>query len=200
MREVSARELKKILGVTNQTIYNWRRAGKISFKQLNKRNFIYDLDSVYNMNLMNTKQVIAYCRVSSSKQKDDLIRQEESIREFARVNGVKIDNFYSEIGSGMSQNRKIFNKIIEDVCQNKISRIYITFKDRLTRFGFGYFERLFSRFGCEIVILNSTSEITFEQELTQDLIAIIHHFSMKMYSNRRQKLEEFAKDLEDENN
>lgn len=200
MREVSARELKKILGVTNQTIYNWRRAGKISFKQLNKRNFIYDLDSVYNMNLMNTKQVIAYCRVSCSKQKDDLIRQEESIREFARVNGVKIDNFYSEIGSGMSQNRKIFNKIIEDVCQNKISKIYITFKDRLTRFSFGYFERLFSRFGCEIVILNSTSEITFEQELTQDLIAIIHNFSMKMYSNRRQKLEEFAKDLEDENN
>ena len=37
-------------------------------------------------------------------------------------------------------------------------------------------------------------------ELTQDLIAIIHHFSMKMYSNRRQKLKEFAKDLEDENN
>lgn len=198
MRYVGSRELKKILGVTNQTVYNWRKAGKISFKQVNKRNFVYDIDSVLNQNLMSTKQVIAYCRVSNSKQKDDLIRQEESIREYARVNGIKIDNFYSEIASGMNEDRKFFNKIIEDVCQNKISKIYITYKDRLTRFGFKYFERLFSKYGCEIVILNSTSETTFEQELTQDLISIIHHFSMKMYSNRRQKFKELAKELENE--
>lgn len=147
---------------------------------------------------MSTKQVVAYCRVSNSKQKDDLIRQEESIREYARVNGIKIDNFYSEIASGMNEDRKFFNKIIEEVCQNKIAKIYITFKDRLTRFGFKYFERLFEKYGCEIVVLNSTSEITFEQELTQDLISIIHHFSMKMYSNRRQKFKELAKELENE--
>lgn len=198
MRYVGSRELKKILGVTNQTVYNWRKAGKISFKQVNKRNFVYDIDSVLNQNLMTTKQVVAYCRVSNSKQKDDLIRQEESIREYARVNGVKIDAFYSEIASGMNEDRKFFNKIIEEVCQNKIAKIYITFKDRLTRFGFKYFERLFSKYGCEIIVLNSTSETTFEQELTQDLISIIHHFSMKMYSNRRQKFKELAKELENE--
>ena len=199
MRYVGSRELKKILGVTNQTVYNWRKAGKISFKQVNKRNFVYDIDSVLNQNLMSTKQVVAYCRVSNSKQKDDLIRQEESIREYARVNGIKIDAFYSEIVSGMNEDRKFFNKIIEEVCQNKIAKIYITFKDRLTRFGFKYFERLFSKYGCEIVVLNSTSETTFEQELTQDLISIIHHFSMKMYSNRRQKFKELARELENEN-
>ena len=199
MRYVGSRELKKILGVTNQTVYNWRKAGKISFKQVNKRNFVYDIDSALNQNLMSTKQVVAYCRVSNSKQKDDLIRQEESIREYARVNGIKIDAFYSEITSGMNEDRKFFNKIIEEVCQNKIAKIYITFKDRLTRFGFKYFERLFNKHGCEIVVLNSTSETTFEQELTQDLISIIHHFSMKMYSNRRQKFKELARELENEN-
>lgn len=198
MRYVGSRELKKILGVTNQTVYNWRKAGKILFKQVNKRNFVYDIDSVLNQNLMSTKKVVAYCRVSNSKQKDDLIRQEESIREYARVNGIKIDNFYSEIASGMNEDRKFFNKIIEDVCQNKISKIYITYKDRLTRFGFKYFERFFEKYGCEIIVLNSTSEITFEQELTQDLISIIHHFSMKMYSNRRQKFNGLAKEIENE--
>lgn len=198
MRYVGSRELKKILGVTNQTVYNWRKAGKISFKQVNKRNFVYDIDSVLNQNLMSTKQVVAYCRVSNSKQKDDLIRQEESIREYARINGIKIDNFYSEIASGMNEDRKFFNKIIEDVCQNKVSKIYITYKDRLTRFGFKYIERLFEKYDCEIVVLNSTSETTFEQELTQDLISIIHHFSMKMYSNRRQKFKELARELENE--
>lgn len=200
MRYVGSRELKKILGVTNQTVYNWRKAGKISFKQVNKRNFVYDIDSVLNQNLMSTKQVVAYCRVSNPKQKDDLIRQEESIREYARINGIKIDAFYSEIASGMNEDRKFFNKIIEDVCQNKVSKIYITYKDRLTRFGFKYFERLFGKYGCEIVVLNSTSETTFEQELRQDLISIIHHFSMKMYSNRRQKFKELARELENENN
>ena len=199
MQEVTSRQLKKILGITNQTVYNWRKAGKIKFRQVNQRNFMYDLDSVFNQNLMSTKQVVAYCRVSNSKQKDDLLHQEESIREYARLNGIKIDNFYSEIASGMNEDRKFFNKIIDEVTQNKISKIYITFKDRLTRFGFEYFNKLFKKFGCDIVVLNSTSETTFEEELTQDLISIIHHFSMKMYSNRRKRIKEMIKVLNDEN-
>jgi predicted site-specific integrase-resolvase len=45
-----------------------------------------------------------------------------------------------------------------------------------------------------------TEEKDFQEELTEDLIAIIHHFSMKMYSNRRKELKnkllsEIEKDL-----
>ena len=61
-------------------------------------------------------------------------------------------------------------------------------KDRLTRFGYGYLENLFKHFGTKIVHINSSSEEDFQQELTEDIISIIHHFSMKMYSNRRKIL------------
>ena len=197
MRWITAKQIKKELGITSQTLCNWKRGNKIDFKQINARNFLYDIDSLVSINLNKKRKIVAYSRVSNSKQKDDLIRQEESIRKYASGNGIIINEFYSEIASGMNEDRKIFNKLLEQVIEGDIYKIYITFKDRLTRFGFGYFEKLFKKFDCEIVVLNSTSETTFEQELTQDLISIIHHFSMKMYSNRRNKLKEIAKELED---
>lgn len=199
MRWVNAKQLKKEIGITNQTLYNWRKENKVAYKELNQRTFLYDIDTVFGRNLVTTKKSVAYSRVSNSKQRDDLLRQEETIREYASKNGIKIDEYYKEIASGMNENRKEFNKIIEQVIENKINKIYITYKDRLTRFGFSYFENLFKKFNCEIIVLNSTNETTFEQELTQDLISIIHYFSMKMYSNRRSKLKELAKVLEDEN-
>ena len=199
MRWVNSRQLKKEIGITNQTLYNWRKENKVIYKEINKRTFLYDIDTVFGRNLVTTKKSIAYSRVSNSKQRDDLLRQEESIREYASKNGIKIDEYYKEIASGMNENRKEFNKIIEQVIENKINKIYVTYKDRFTRFGFSYFENLFKKFNCEIIVLNSTNETTFEQELTQDLISIIHHFSMKMYSNRRAKLKELTKALEDEN-
>lgn len=199
MRWVTARQLKKEIGITSQTLYNWRKEGKITYKELNKRTFLYDIDTVFGRNLVTTKLSIAYSRVSNSKQRDDLIRQEESIRDYAIKNGIKIDEFYKEIASGMNEERKQFNKVIEMVVEGKVNKIYITYKDRLTRFGFSYFENLFKKFNCEIIVLNNTSETTFEQELTQDLISIIHHFSMKMYSNRRSKLRKIVEELENEN-
>ena len=83
------------------------------------------------------------------------------------------------------------------VINNEINKIFIAYKDRLTRFGFDYFFNLFKKFDVEIVTLNNPiDEVNLEQELTEDLISIIHHFSMKMYSNRRKKLKEIQKELE----
>ena len=73
----------------------------------------------------------------------------------------------------------------------------LSYKDRLSRFGFSYFEKLFEKYGCTIEYLGSTDEKTYEQELTEDLISIIHHFSMKMYSSRRTKLKEVEKILKE---
>lgn len=113
MRWVNSRQLKKEIGITNQTLYNWRKENKVIYKEINKRTFLYDIDTVFGRNLVTTKKSIAYSRVSNSKQRDDLLRQEESIREYASKNGIKIDEYYKEIASGMNENRKEFNKIIE---------------------------------------------------------------------------------------
>ena len=96
----------------------------------------------------------------------------------------------------MNENRNDFNELIKAVTEYKINNIYITYKDRLTRFGFNYFETFFDLFDTKIVTLNNIEQESIEQELTEDLISIIHHFSMKMYSNRRKQLRKIQKKIE----
>jgi len=89
-------------------------------------------------------------------------------------------------------------KLIEDIIDYKIDTVYITYKDRLTRFGFKCFENLFDKYNTQIVVLNNTvNQDNFEKELTEDLISIIHHFSMKMYSNRKKQLKKIEKEVKE---
>ena len=97
----------------------------------------------------------------------------------------------------MNDNRRELNKLINFVLEYKVKNIYITYKDRLTRFRFDFYKNIFNQLGCSIIVINNlVNEESTEQELTEDLISISHHFSMKMYSNRRKKLKEMAKELE----
>lgn len=143
-----------------------------------------------------TKKNVGYARVSNTKQKDDLTRQETIIREFMSKNGIIVDGFFTDIASGMNENRANFNKLIDECFEGKIQKIFITFKDRFTRFGFGYLEQMLKKLGVEIIVLNASKEEDFQQELTQDLVSVIHHFSMKLYSNRRKKLKEIASEMQ----
>lgn len=144
---------------------------------------------------MSLQDFLVYDKIDQKVQK-----QEQIIKEYMIKNGIKVDKIYKEIASGMNENRKEFNNLISDVQDNKIDKIFISYKDRLSRFGFSYFENFFKKYNTEIIVLNATDETNFEQELTEDLISIIHHFSMKMYSNRRKKLKEIEEQLKNENN
>lgn len=111
---------------------------------------------------------------------------------FCLSNGIQLDEIYKEIASGMNDNRKELNRLIDDVISEKIQSVYISFKDRLTRFGFDYLKNLFARYDTEIVVLDNFEESnkSFQEELTEDLISVIHYFSMKLYSNRKKKFKE----------
>ena len=141
---------------------------------------------------------IIYCRVSNTKQQSDLKRQETILREYCVSNGIIPDKVISDIASGMNENRKGLQELINLVKDGKVKTVYISYKDRLTRFGFDYFVYLFNLFGTEIKVVNLTSEEDFQQELTQDFISILHHFSMKLYSNRRKELKKLKSDMESE--
>lgn len=192
----SAKEIKEIFKITSQTLNNWRRNGQIKYNKINSRNILYDIDSVNSFNENKSTRInIIYSRVSQNKQKNDLLKQTQILTDYANANGYKIGKIYEEIASGMNENRKQFDEIIDQVIQHKINKIFVTYKDRLTRFGFGYFENLFKKYNTEIVVLNEENNTTFEEEMVQDLISIIHYFSMKMYSNRRKILKKVEKEL-----
>lgn len=193
----TAKEIKQLFKITNQTLNNWRRAGKIKYQQINERNFVYDLSSLNCYHEEQHPRInVIYARVSNTKQSQDLEKQKNLLADFANKNGYTVGVVLEEIASGMNENRVKFNQLIDMVLERKVNKIFISYKDRLTRFGFSYFDNLFKKFDTEIIVLNDESVNSFEQELTDDLISIIHHFSMKIYSNRRKLLRKIKKELE----
>lgn len=199
MNYVTAKEAKNILKINATTLKSWKDKGILSYKKLSDKKILYDIDSVLNnSDMVDNRLNVIYARVSNTKQHNDLLNQIELVKSFCITNGIKISKVYQDIASGMNENRKDFNILINDVISGKIKNIYISFKDRLTRFGFDYFKNLFQKYNVNIIILDELEESnkTFQDELTEDLISIIHHFSMKLYSNRRKKLKEIEKILE----
>lgn len=201
---MKAKEVRSILGITQQTLYNWTKEGKIKFHKISDHLNIYDDNSVYaligNKQNKRNRKIISYSRVSTQNQKEQLKEQTQRIYDSCISRGIKLDEQLEDIKSGMSEDRPNFQKLIQMVVKNEVELVVIENKDRLIRFGYSTIESIFKYFGTKIMVLNDTIENkTYEQELTEDLISIIHYFTMKSYSHRR-KLNKLRKDIETENN
>ena len=201
---MKAKEVLKLLGITQQTLWNWSKSGKIKVvSKLSRTYNEYDDDSVYALIGQKSKKknrlVISYARVSTQKQKKQLDEQNQRIYDSCISRGLKLDKQFSDIKSGMSNDRKDFQEILRLIIQGEVELLIIENKDRLVRFGYEILEQIFKYFGTKILVLNDILENkTYEQELTEDLISIIHYFTMKNYSHRR-KLNKLRRELENNN-
>ena len=165
-------------GLTYQTAYNLFKKnllpGKIT--QLPTGTILID-DSLPSKNL----PTYIYCRVSSYNKKEDLDRQEARCIHFCEQNGWQIEKVIKEVASGMNDNRKKLSSILT----NSPKRIVVEHKDRLTRFGFNYFDKLLSLLGYELIVINRDSED--EKDLVKDLISVITYFCCKLYGLQKGK-------------
>ena len=132
------------------------------------------------------KKIVAYARVSSNHQKNDLKNQLSFIRNNTNAKGLILDEELSDIGSGLNYKRYNWNKLLDLVDQNKVDQIYITYKDRFVRFGFDWFNEFCKKHGCTIIVLNNI-DTSPEQEIINDLISIIHAFASRVYGLRKYK-------------
>lgn len=202
MNYVSPKIIKQECQISYMTLKRWKDKGKIKYKKLSEKKILYDIDSIFKKsNEQNNRKNVIYARVSTTSQKSNLDRQIELIKSYMLSNGIKVDEIYSEIASGLNEDRQELNRLIQDIKENKISNIYVSFKDRLTRFGFNYFKNIFAMYNTNIIILDEQEETNkdFQQELVEDLISIVHHYSTKLYSNRRKKMKEIENLLNDKN-
>ena len=121
-----------------------------------------------------------YARVSTKKQVDDLSRQLEFLKqpEYSEYTVI------TDIASGINFQRKGLSTLLDACLQNVIGEIVVAHKDRLCRFGFELIERLVSKAGGKITVLQKDDDKTCEQELTDDLLAIIHVFSCRQMGKR----------------
>ena len=185
---MKASRAREVLNVTQQTLCNYVKQGKLHPLRKSKTHYEYDDDEVYALIGKNRPErvVVSYARVSLAKQKDDLIRQQERIYNYAVSNGYTLSEQISDIRSGMEfEKRKGFQRLLNMVVEHKVSAVIVENRDRLVRFGFELIERMFALEGVKIIVMSEVENRTYEQELTDDLLSIIHFYSMKAYSNRR---------------
>jgi putative resolvase len=193
-RSYSPREAGRILGVTTHTIQVWDRQGKIRCIRLpTGRRRIPESEIRRLLNISEQRKEAIYARVSSHNQKSDLDKQVQLLHNRAPQAEV-----YSDIKSGLNFRRKNLLKLLDDVINRRVSRIYVTYEDRLARFGFDLLCWICSKYGTEIVVVNGKEAISPQEELVQDLIAIITSFSAKLYglgSHKTKKLLQTVKEV-----
>ena len=96
----------------------------------------------------------------------------------------------------MNYNKKGFLCLLELIVNGQISRLVLTHKDRLLRFGAEIIFRLCELKGIEIVIINKGEQPSFEEELTQDVMKIMTVFCAKLYGHRSHKSKKMAEEIE----
>lgn len=181
-------EFGEKIGKSVQTLRRWDRDGTLKAKRTPTGHRYYDDDDVrrYLGIKQSKRKTVVYCRVSSHNQKDDLESQIRAMETFCLSSGVAVDEWIQEIADGMNFKRKKFLKIMGEITDGKIEKLIIAHKDRLARFGFDFFAYTAAEHGCELVVVNQES-LSPQQEMVEDLMAIIHTFSCRLYGLRKYK-------------
>ena len=194
-RFVKIGEAAKLLGVSVQALRNWEVEGKIipSHRTPGGQR-IYDLAKLLGVNDL-TYPTIAYARVSSSDQKKDLERQHAVLEAFCNKNGWQTE-IIRDLGSGMNYNKQGLGRLLELMVHGQMSRLVITHKDRLLRFGAEIVFRICELKGIEVVIINKSKQPSFEEELTRDVMEIMTVFCAKLYGRRSHKSKKMAEEID----
>ena len=194
-RFIKIGEAAKLLGVNPQTLRRWEEGGVITpAKRTPKGTRLYSLQELLGVNDL-TSPTIGYARVLRSDQKEDLERQHAVLEAFCNKNGWQTE-IIRDFGSGMNSNKKGFLRLLELVVEGQMSRLVITHKDRLLRFGAEIVFRICELKGIEVVIINKGEQPTFEEELTRDVMEIMTVFCAKLYGRRSQKSKKMAEKIE----
>ena len=186
---LSIKEASEFLGVSIDTLRRWERTGKITSLRTEGGHRRYEKKELIKFkkdDSLEHRITIAYCRVSSSDQKEDLQRQIENVSQYCIANGYQFQ-VISDLGSGLNYNKKGLRELIELICSNQIERIVVNYKDRLIRFGFELIEQLCGIYNVRIEVINLTEDKTYEEELVEDVLSVITVFSAKLYGSRSHK-------------
>ena len=182
-------EVAKRLGLHPLTVRRWvNRSAKLAPCLSGGRRAFQSRRSNGGWREQRAGIVILYARVSGHEQKEDLQRQVLHLEQWALVarTGQKTLTL-TDIGSGLDTERKNLQRLLALVQDYQVAEVVVTCSDRLTRFGLSYLRSLFSGYGVTLTMLHPDDEKTPEQELTEDLLAIIASFAGRLYGLRSRK-------------
>jgi putative resolvase len=185
---MKANEVLNLLRISRKTLHVYASTGKIRFTVMPNGFYDYNDEDVYKLLNRDVKRkTVIYARVSTVKQKNDLNNQLEQLKQWCFMNGYTINAIYSDIASGISfDKRKGFFDMLDEIINYRVEKVIITYRDRLSRIGFDLFKYLLQKYGTEIVVISDIGSTKLDsEEIFEDIISMLHCYSMKMYSKRK---------------
>jgi predicted site-specific integrase-resolvase len=196
-RLVAISEAAKALGVSITTLRRWEAEGKLLPERTTSGHRRYDLAKLKPELFRaapDERRTIAYARVSSQDQKQDLERQKQVLEFYCAKQGWTFE-IIADLGSGMNYYKKGLKKLLEELIEGRIGRLVLTHKDRLLRFGAELVFAICEVKQVEVVILNQGEDTTFEEDLAKDVLEIITVFSARLYGCRSHKNQKLLNDV-----
>lgn len=202
---ISIGQAAKLLGVHVQTLRNWEKSGKLKPDSISPGGTRrYNSDTIMRISGKELPQIekddrvtIAYARVSSQDQKEDLKRQAQVLELYCTEHGYKYE-LITDLGSGMNYYKKGLTTLISRILDDGVKRLVLTHKDRLLRFGAELIFSICEAKGVEVVIINRGEEkASFEEDLAKDVLEIITVFSARLYGSRSGKNRKIIEKLQE---
>jgi putative resolvase len=206
---MSIGEFAKRIGVKPLTVRRWiykglikplkTPTGRYRFTEKHINEILNNLHKDYDDN-HNTKKVVIYTRVSTSKQKEYLQNQIELCKKYAVSKGYSIGQIITDIASSFNFKRKELNKLLDLVIANEVDTVIIYSKDRLSRIAYELFETIFNKYGVKIEIIDNSEKLHNDYQLkdtVEELISFIHYITAKIYGSRSYKSRKIKKCVEE---
>ena len=165
---VGIREAAEFLGVTPSTLRRWEHEGTLVSDERTpggyRRYYLARIRPEQFHRHAALRKTIAYARVSSHDQKDDLERQKQGLELYCARQGWTFE-VVVDLGSGMNYHKKGLKRLLNDMLADRVGRLVITHKDCLLRFGAELVFAICEAKQVEVVILNQSEDTTFEEDL-----------------------------------
>jgi putative resolvase len=190
-RLLRPKEVCQKLGISYSTLSRWVREGRI--KAIRTAGGVFRIPEsevrriAEGLPVSREVRAIIYARVSSADQKSDLERQIQYLMQYCSSKGYRVVDVLSDIASGLKTDRRGLLKLFDYVVNRQVDVVVVTYRDRLTRFGFEYLERFFKQYGVRIEVAFGEEPRDAYQELVEDLIEIVTSFAGKLYGMRSHK-------------
>jgi predicted site-specific integrase-resolvase len=175
------------------TVRRWIEAGKIHAVYIGREARVPMTEIERILGEQPGGTVVLYARVSGHGQADDLARQVESLRAWAKQARTDRElEVITDIGSGLNAKRKGLQRLIKKAQERRIVEVVVTYRDRLSRFGVEYLEALFVMCSVRLTVVNEDETQTPEAELTRDLVSLVVSFSGQLYGRRSHEHQELV--------
>lgn len=191
-------EAARILNLSPGTVRNWCKQGKLEYSLSVSGQKVFDREYIYNLaretqglEPITVKPVIFYARSSDGNDVTINTQIEKLTQSFG-----KPDKVYKDKASGLNDSRRGLRGLL-NYCKKNPSHVYITNKDRITRFGYSYLEELLESYGSTLTVLDSDETKEPMEVLMQDFMSLFTSFTGKFYRVRGyEQQKKFLKDID----